>query len=168
MKTTQITSLLALSYAGLSSAYPNILAHLDSQNTKSPSLKKRVAFDAKSQLIDVSGDHAFVAPGSGDQRGPCPGLNAMANHGYLPHNGVGTITQFIDATTDVFGMGVDLATILAVYGAAVDGNGLEWSIGGPTASVSSINLLGQPQGISGSHNKYEGDVSPTRGDLYLE
>jgi len=23
-------------------------------------------------------------------------------------------------------------------------------------------------GISGSHNKYEGDVSPTRGDLYVE
>lgn len=65
-------------------------------------------------------------------------------------------------------MGVDLGTILAVYGAAVDGNGLEWSIGGPTSNVPSLSLLGQPQGISGSHNKYEGDVSPTRGDLYLD
>jgi hypothetical protein len=35
---------------------------------------------------------------SGDQRGPCPGLNAMANHGYLPHNGVATVQQFIDGT----------------------------------------------------------------------
>lgn len=27
-------------------------------------------------------------------------------------------------------------------------------------------MLGEPQGLSGSHNKYEGDASPTRGDLY--
>lgn len=38
----------------------------------------------------VSGDHAFQAPDldNGDQRGPCPGLNALANHGYIPHDGV--------------------------------------------------------------------------------
>ena len=29
-----------------------------------------------------------------------------------------------------------------------------------------MGLLGTPQGISGSHNKYESDVSPTRPDLY--
>lgn len=28
----------------------------------------------------------------------------MANHGYLPHNGVATIQQFIDGTYKVFGM----------------------------------------------------------------
>ena len=44
--------------------------------------------------------------------------------------------------------------------------GPEWSIGGPDSLVSVLGLLGQPQGISGSHNKYEGDASPTRGDLY--
>lgn len=27
-------------------------------------------------------------------------------------------------------------------------------------------VLSQPQGLDGSHNKYESDVSPTRGDLY--
>lgn len=32
-------------------------------------------------------------------------------------------------------MGVDLSTVLAVYGAAVDGNLLEWSIGGPSTST---------------------------------
>ncbi|KAI5198460.1 Cloroperoxidase [Aureobasidium subglaciale] len=167
MKTIQITSALALAYAGLTAAYPNILAELESQK-RSPDLKKRVLFDAAAQKIDVSGAHAFNPPGSGDQRGPCPGLNAMANHGYLPHNGVATIDQFITSTNKVFGMGVDLALILAVYGAAIDGNLVSWSIGGPTPNVPSINLLGQPQGISGSHNKYEGDASPTRGDLYID
>lgn len=63
-------------------------------------------------------------------------------------------------------MGVDLATVLAVYGAVFDGNLLEWSIGGPDLRVSSLGVLGEPQGILDSHNKYEGDASATRADLY--
>lgn len=68
----------------------------------------------------------------------------------------------------VFGMGTDLAAFLAVYGAVFDGDLTSWSIGGPPSSslLSSIGLLGTPQGISGSHNKYESDASPTRPDLY--
>jgi hypothetical protein len=65
-------------------------------------------------------------------------------------------------------MGTDLATFLAVYGAVFDGDLTSWSIGGPPTSglLSSVGLLGVSQGISGSHNKYESDVSPTRPDLY--
>jgi hypothetical protein len=63
-------------------------------------------------------------------------------------------------------MGIDLATFLAVYGAVIDGDLISWSIGGPPPTTSLTGLLAQPQGISGSHNKYESDVSPTRGDLY--
>lgn len=37
-------------------------------------------FNAKAQYVSTSGDHKFVAPQGDDQRGPCPGLNAMANH----------------------------------------------------------------------------------------
>lgn len=112
-------------------------------------------FDAKSQRIDITGSHKFVAPGPSDARGECPGLNAMANHGYLPHNGVATIQQFVDATTSVFGMGADLATFLATYGAVVDGTLTSWSIGG-----------GPHIGIGGSHGNYETDSSPLKGDLY--
>ena len=144
------------------------------------------AFNAAQQYVSNQGQHAFVAPGPNDLRGPCPGLNAMANHGYIPHNGVATIQQFITGTYDgkvysycsvsalltepiVFGMGLDLAAFLAVYGAVFDGDLTSWSIGGPpSASLLSITagLLGTPQGISGSHNKYESDASPTRPDLY--
>lgn len=65
-------------------------------------------------------------------------------------------------------MGTDLGTFLAVYGAVFDGDLTSWSIGGPPTAglLSSVGLLGAPQGISGSHNKYESDVSPTRPDLY--
>jgi hypothetical protein len=67
----------------------------------------------------------------------------------------------------VFGMGKDLGGFLGLYGALIDGDGTKWSIGGPTSAVpATLGLLGVPQGISGSHNKYEGDASPTRPDLY--
>ena len=94
-------TIVSIAFLGLADAYPNILAHLEqtagSKSTRS-NLKKRVPFDASQQLVDVTGAHAFVPPGSGDERGPCPGLNALANHGYLPHNGIGSIEQFIEST----------------------------------------------------------------------
>ncbi|KAM3071057.1 hypothetical protein ACMFMG_009964 [Clarireedia jacksonii] len=113
-------------------------------------------FSASQQYVSNKDEHAFVAPNfaAGDQRGPCPGLNAMANHGYIPHNGVATITEFIQGTYDVFGMGLDLGAILAVYGAVFDGDLTSWSIGGPPTGslLGSIGLLGTPQGLIGSHN----------------
>ena len=39
-----------------------------------------------------------------------PGLNAMANHGYLPHNGIGSMEDFINGTAAVFGMGMGFIT----------------------------------------------------------
>lgn len=57
-------------------------------------------FDASEQYVSNTGEHAFVAPGPTDLRGPCPGLNAMANHGYIPHNGIATIPEFIQGTYD--------------------------------------------------------------------
>jgi hypothetical protein len=70
----------------------------------------------------------------------------------------------------VFGMGPGLATLLGTFGSVMHGDLAKFSIGGPTPSVPGIlGLLGTPQGMStnASHNKYENDGSPTRGDLYL-
>lgn len=65
-------------------------------------------------------------------------------------------------------MATDLATFLAIYGSVFDGDLTSWSIGGapPAGLLNSVGLLGTPQGLIGSHNKYESDVSPTRPDLY--
>jgi hypothetical protein len=136
-------------------------------------VKKAVGFDAAQQFVSTSGEHIWVSPSSTDQRGPCPGLNAAANHGYIPHSGVGTIGEIIQGVNEAFGMAVDLGTFLAAFGAVFDGNLLGYSIGGPTAQSqlplnNLLGLLGSPQGLSGSHNKYESDASPTRGDLYLK
>ncbi|KAK5112890.1 hypothetical protein LTR85_011117 [Meristemomyces frigidus] len=129
-------------------------------------------FDAAAQYVSNKGQYAFVAPGPGDARGMCPGLNAMANQfvswrsitmrltiliqcsNYLPHNGVATISQFISATNKVFGMAFDLGGFLAFFGAIVDGDGAGWSIDG-----------GPHVGIGGSHNDYDSDSSPFMSDL---
>lgn len=42
--------------------------------------------------------YTFQAPGPNDSRGPCPGLNLLANYGYLPRNGYVNLGQVIDAT----------------------------------------------------------------------
>jgi len=68
------------------------------------SLERRVGFDAATQYVSTTGVHAFIAPGPSDLRGPCPGLNAMANHEYIPHNGIATIAEFVQGTYEVFGM----------------------------------------------------------------
>lgn len=139
--------------------------------------KKRSTFNAQEQYVSNQGIYSFVPPNfeAGDQRGPCPGLNALANHGYLPHNGVADMQTIIKAVNQAYGMSLDLGGFLAVYGTVFDGNPLStdpgYSIGGPSKDSQNIlnggGILGTPSGLSGSHNKYESDGSATRGDLYL-
>lgn len=57
----------------------------------------------ENQLINVTGEYAWVAPGPNDIRGPCPGLNALANHGYFPHSGVVPLSVGASATETVYG-----------------------------------------------------------------
>ncbi|KAH7346826.1 Chloroperoxidase [Rhexocercosporidium sp. MPI-PUGE-AT-0058] len=120
-------------------------------------------FNTAALRVDVSGTHAFTPPNfsKGDMRGPCPGLNALANHNYLPHSEFAIIDY------------LDLELFLSVYGIVMDGNPLfltpGWSICRPPSNPSEQNLLRKLlslvsalQSISGSHNKYETDTSPTR------
>ena len=81
--------------------------HLANQNeAKCPhlavkeELKRQTTFDPSTQHVSTTGEYVWVAPGSGDQRGPCPGLNALANHGYLPHNGVADIPTIVSAVNN--------------------------------------------------------------------
>lgn len=70
----------------------------------------------------------------------------------------------------LFGMSPDLAGFLAAYAVIFDGDPIlgTWSIGGPPPSNGlTKGLLGQAQGISYSHNVYEGDSSIGRRDAYL-
>ncbi|KAJ6585696.1 Chloroperoxidase, partial [Mycena capillaripes] len=52
-----------------------------------------------------------------DARSPCPGLNTLANHGYLPRNGRNfTITQLMDAALDAFNLNWDPILVAAKFG----------------------------------------------------
>ncbi|KAI0973767.1 Chloroperoxidase [Xylaria arbuscula] len=139
--------------------------------------EKKLAFDPLADPIDVSGDHAFKAPDfeNGDQRGPCPGLNALANHGYIPHDGVVSLLDVIEQANTVFGMSIDLVRILAGVATVYVGTPLSlnpgFSIGGISPKTENIlgnlfGLLGKPRGLDGTHNTIESDSSATRNDLY--
>ncbi|ORY86993.1 Chloroperoxidase [Protomyces lactucae-debilis] len=132
-------------------------------------------FNAQAQLVSNTGANAFQAPRNlgqpgGDIRGPCPGLNAAANHGYISRDGVTNLVEAIQGTNAVFGMGLDLGGFLSAYSVLQDGDPItqKWSIGGAPSTSGLGAVLGlNPQGLTGSHNKYETDSSPMRGDLYL-
>ncbi|KAF2084386.1 Cloroperoxidase, partial [Saccharata proteae CBS 121410] len=128
-------------------------------------------FNAAEQFIDVSGDHVYLAPSDLDARGPCPGLNVLANHGFISRDGITNYDEVIAASMQVFGFGEDVATILAATGIAMSGSEDLWtlSIGGPTEKTawnSTGNLKYPTRGLSGTHISFEGDASPTRQDLY--
>ena len=79
---------------------------------KQRELKRQTTFDPTSQHVSTTGQYAWVAPGAGDQRGPCPGLNALANHGYLPHSGVADIPTIVAAVKN--GKSVSFRSLLVV------------------------------------------------------
>ncbi|KIY70084.1 Cloroperoxidase [Cylindrobasidium torrendii FP15055 ss-10] len=61
-------------------------------------LATAVAFSSSVLAFPGKDKHSFQAPGDGDVRSPCPGLNALANHGYLPRDGKNiTIPIMMDA-----------------------------------------------------------------------
>ncbi|CAG8091064.1 unnamed protein product [Penicillium salamii] len=152
--------------------------YADSQAHTETKVDKRFLLDSMKSPVDVTGEHAFQPPNfeNGDQRGPCPGLNALANHAYIPRDGVVSFANVITAINEVYGMGVDLATILAIMGTVWTGDPLSldprFSIGGRDTGVNNLlnnlgGLLGEPQGLIGSHNFIESDSSNTRDDLYV-
>lgn len=96
----------------------------------------------------------FQAPGPGDSRGPCPGLNLLANHGYLPRDGHVTQGEVIEATARGFNMGTDLSTVLTVFAILGSGDldGLSFYLGSGKNGIGGLNR----------HSVVEADVSPNR------
>ncbi|KAI1790535.1 Cloroperoxidase [Ganoderma leucocontextum] len=70
-----------------------------------------------SMLLLPDASHPYIPPGPDDSRAPCPGLNTLANHGYLPHDGRNlTLVQLVSAIHQVYGISRPLATVFAVGG----------------------------------------------------
>lgn len=122
--------------------------------------------------VPAPGDtaHAFIKPTSKDIRGPCPGLNAAANHGFLARDGITTFNELVDAQQNLYNVGFDLATLLALLGLTLtDGDIIteRLSIGCDATSRTAFTpLTGSQPGLDG-HNKFEADTSLTRDDFFL-
>ncbi|GAA5893865.1 hypothetical protein JCM5296_004622 [Sporobolomyces johnsonii] len=137
------------------------------------SLATRGATNVQASDLRPDSAHPFVAPEPSDQRGPCPGLNVMANYGYLPRNGIITAEQAISASKDVFNMDYDLGAFLSYEAVAFGGNlatGV-FSIGGEDARTYSSTGIGSKEfgrqyGLD-AHGRVEGDASATRQDYNL-
>ena len=102
-------------YAKRSSECPHLAKQDEAECphlAKQRELKRQTTFDPTSQRVSTTGKYAWVAPGAGDQRGPCPGLNALANHGYLPHSGVADIPTIIAAVKN--GKSISFRSLLLV------------------------------------------------------
>ncbi|KZS90603.1 Cloroperoxidase, partial [Sistotremastrum niveocremeum HHB9708] len=115
--------------------------------------------------------HAFQPPPPGAMRGPCPGMNALANHGFISRDGITTFDELVQAQQNVWNTGYDLAVLLATLGVALDGDILteKLSIGGdatPKTALLGLGLLGKEGGLD-THNTFEADASLTRSDFFL-
>ncbi|KAJ7254570.1 Cloroperoxidase [Mycena rebaudengoi] len=104
-----------------------------------------------SAFQDLQQKHQWVAPKSTDSRSPCPGLNTLANHGYLPHNGRNiSIPMIMDAVLDAFNVHWDTILIAAKFGLFA------------SEDVSSFQAMRLD-----AHNLVEHDASISRNDFAL-
>lgn len=174
---------LAKEFAGLKArqSLPNNLPLSADEGNSGPI--PSLLFDPIDQFVNVrpGTKHQFIAPTSSQERGPCPGLNAAANHGFLQRSGINTIQQSwclpttlpdfvlifdlaIDGLSQAYSFGDEFAAALSVVAIALTGDPVAgtWSIGGPYTPSLLDGLLSDPEGISFSHNAYESDASPAR------
>ncbi|KDQ53210.1 hypothetical protein JAAARDRAFT_210155 [Jaapia argillacea MUCL 33604] len=114
--------------------------------------------------------HPYIPPGPLDQRGPCPGLNTMANHGYLPRNGIVSSADIINGAQEAFNVDYNFSVALASFALLSRGNVLldlvSLGLESPLVPPLPGNLDGIPGGL-GKHGRFEGDVSMTRQDYAL-
>ncbi|KAJ7123742.1 Cloroperoxidase [Mycena epipterygia] len=75
------------------------------------------AVSASNTLAFSPSQFPWMAPTSTDARSPCPGLNTLANHGFLPRNGRNyTIPMILDAALVGFNVGSDSILLAAKLG----------------------------------------------------
>ncbi|KAF9448649.1 Cloroperoxidase [Macrolepiota fuliginosa MF-IS2] len=113
--------------------------------------------------------HPWKPLQNGDIRGPCPGLNTLASHGWLPRNGIASPAQIIDAVQEGFNMENSIARFVTYAAHLVDGNLVtdQLSIGGKTSKTGPDPPAPAIVGGLDTHAVFEGDASMTRGDFFF-
>ena len=115
---------------------------------------------AMASAIDASNWHhppigkniPYSPQGAGDVRSPCPGLNTLANHYILPHDGKGyTVSMVRDAVVDTYNIADDVIVPLSMAAVALNPT--------PNATFFDLDHLDK-------HNAIEHDASLSRADYY--
>ncbi|KAH9977726.1 Cloroperoxidase [Lactifluus volemus] len=75
-------------------------------------------------------NHKFVRPSDGDSRSPCPALNALANHSYLPHDGRDiSAFQLTSALRKHYHLSLPFAAMLSIVGTLTCGRYFKIDLG---------------------------------------
>ncbi|KAF9521954.1 heme-thiolate peroxidase [Crepidotus variabilis] len=175
----KISPLLALFLASRTLAFPSYasLAGLSQRELEDiiPTLQYQPPPTPPGPLSDTSAKlvndkaHPWKPLRPGDIRGPCPGLNTLASHGYLPRNGIATPSQIITAVQEGFNMERSLAIFVTYAAHLVDGNVItnELSIGGKSPLTGPDPPAPAIVGGLNTHAVFEGDSSMTRADAFF-
>ncbi|KAE9399086.1 heme-thiolate peroxidase [Gymnopus androsaceus JB14] len=155
------------SLAGLSAAEVRAVARTFTSTPGAQPLPPAIN-DTSSKLV-YDDAHPWEPLRPGDIRGPCPGLNTLASHGYLDRSGVATPGEIITAVQEGFNMGFDLAAFVTYAAFIVDGNHLTnlMSIGQKTPETGPDAPAPATIGGLNTHGAFEGDASTTRDDFAL-
>ncbi|KAH6874442.1 Chloroperoxidase [Thelonectria olida] len=103
-----------------------------------------------SVTLAASAENDWRTPAATDRRSPCPMLNSLANHGYLPHDGLNiSLPDLIVAFTDALNLD-PAATALVGQKALASGNNV-------TFDLDNLN----------KHGILEHDGSLSRNDVYF-
>uniref|UniRef100_UPI0030131EC9 rDcaUPO n=1 Tax=Daldinia caldariorum TaxID=326644 RepID=UPI0030131EC9 len=95
----------------------------------------------------------WKAPGPDDVRGPCPMLNTLANHGFLPHDGKNIdVNTTVNALSSALNLDDELSRDLHTFAVTTNPQ--------PNATWFSLNHLSR-------HNVLEHDASLSRQDAYF-
>jgi len=115
--------------------------------------------------------HPFIAPGPEDQRGPCPAMNTLANHGYIPRNGIASFEEITLALMEAFNLELSFGANMAANNMLTRGNPFvdKLSIGGVSPFVPPLpgKIDGPETGGIAKHGRFEGDASMTRADAFI-
>ncbi|KAJ6534307.1 Chloroperoxidase [Mycena capillaripes] len=175
MKLFALLSLLAPALFSSGNAWPNIRDDTstteiqDGQTGTLMVLPPRQTDTGTKQIPDA--DHPFIAPGPNDQRGPCPAMNTLANHGYISRNGITSFEEIINGTGEAFNIDRDMASNMAALNILTRGNPFvnKISIGGVSSFVPPLPFESdgpETQGIA-KHGRVEGDASMSRADVSI-
>ncbi|KAJ7038790.1 Chloroperoxidase [Mycena alexandri] len=115
--------------------------------------------------------HPYIAPGPNDQRGPCPAMNTLANHGYVSRNGITTFEEIIIGAQEAFNFDQSLIAAMIAPNFLAHGNVFvnKISIGGVSEFVPPLpyNIDGPATLGIAKHGRVEGDASLSRSDAFI-